>query len=351
MTERGSGALCLVLIACGLVWVAQCTTAVAAPVSQLFVLTQDRISAVDLASSRPAVSRAIAPGEARKIVAAGAFIFMQRRQSVEILDARTLLRQHTVEWSEDVRDITASGALLFVAVGSDVHVLRVGASGQTSALRSVHLTKPIDALTVVGTRVYALDDMRVPLYMHRIDVTRPESPRVETMPWEDTNAHLRAQTVGDRWYVLVAYTAMGDRGQYVVMLPATAPLRELGHRTVARERRPLRAGAPVQFFIDDFRVVRGVLFGIAPVDEHLWLVRRNLATEAADTQRVADLGPIGQPGIERRGALELAGSRLYAGTPSGLVAFDLDSARPPARVVSIQMPSPVVSIAMQVPGR
>jgi hypothetical protein len=134
----------------------------------------------------------------------------------------------------------------------------------------------------------------------------------------DTNAHLKAQTVGDRWYVLVAYTTISERGQYVVMLPATTPLRELGHRTVARERKPLRAGAPVQYFVEDFRVFRGVFFGVAPADDHLWLVRRNLATEAAETQRVADLGPVGSAGTERRGAIELVGSRLYVGTSSGL---------------------------------
>jgi hypothetical protein len=324
---------------------------ISAPAVLIFILTQDRVASVDVASSRLTVSRATSPGDARKVTSSGPFVFLQRKQAVDILDARTLLRQYTVEWPDDVRDIAAAGALLAVAVGSDVHILRVAPSGQTAVLRVVHLTKTIDAVMMVGNRAYALDDMRVPLYMHRIDLTRPESPRVETMPWEDTNAHLRAQTVGDLWYVLVAYAAMGDRGQYVVMLPATAPLRELGHHTVARERRPLRSGAPVQYFIEDFRVFRGVLYGLAGADDHLWLVRRNLAVEGAETQRVADLGPAGQPGAERRGALELTGSRLYAGTPSGLLAFDLDPARPPARVMSVPMPSPVVSIAMQVPGR
>lgn len=151
--------------------------------------------------------------------------------------------------------------------------------------------------------------------------------------------------------VLVAYTAISERGQYVVMLPATTPLRELGHRTVARERKPLRAGVPVHYFVEDFRVFRGVFFGVAPADDHVWLVRRNLATETAETQRIVDLGPVGSLGADRRGAIELIGSRLYVGTSSGLVGYDLDPVRAPTRVVNLQMPSPVVSIAMQVPGR
>ncbi len=288
-----------VVAALSILAVAPSALAVAAPAAQLIVLTQDRITSVDLASSRLAVARATSPGEARKVISAGPFVFLQRKQAVDVLDARTLQRLHVAEWPEDVRDVATSGPLLLVAVGTDVHIMRVGAGGQTAALRSVHLTKPIDALTASGTRAYALDDMRVPLYMHRIDLARPESPRVETMPWVDTNAHLKAQTVGDRWYVLVAYTAISERGQYVVMLPATTPLRELGHRTVARERKPLRAGVPVQYFVEDFRVFRGVLFGIAPVDDHLWLVRRNLATETAETQRTVDLGPMGSPGTTR----------------------------------------------------
>lgn len=342
---------CTVAAAVSILALALPTVAVSAPAAQMVVLTQDRITSVDLASSRLVVSRATSPGDARKVISAGPFVFLQRKEAVDILDARTFQRLHMVEWSEEVRDVATSGSLLLVAVGSDVHVLRVGVGGQTSTVRSVHLTKAVDALTAVGTRAYALDDLRVPLYMHRIDLSRPESPRVDTMPWTETNAHLRAQAVDDRWYVLIAYTAISERGQYVVMLPATTPLRELGHRTVARERKPLRAGAPVQYFVEDFRVFRGVLFGIAPVDDHLWLVRRNLATETAETQRVADLGPVGSSGTERRGTTDLVGSRLYVGTPSGLMAYELDPVRPPTRVVNFPMPSPVVSIAMQVPGR
>ena len=340
-----------VVAALSILAVAPAALTVAAPAAQLIVLTQDRIASVDMASSRLAVSRATSPGDARKVISAGPFVFLQRKQAVDVLDARTFQRLHMVEWSDEVRDVATSGSLLLVAVASDVHILRVGAGGQTATVRSIHLTKAVDALTAVGTRAYALDDLRVPLFMHRIDLSRPESPRVETMPWEDTNAHLKAQAVGDRWYVLVAYTTISERGQYVVMLPATTPLRELGQRTVARERKPLRAGVPGQYFVEDFRVFRGVFFGVAPADDHLWLVRRNLATEAAETQRVADLGPVGSPGTERRGTLELVGSRLYVGTSSGLQGYELDPVRPPTRVVNFQLPSPVVSIAIQVPGR
>jgi hypothetical protein len=326
--------------------------AVAAPAAQVVVLTRDRIIAVDPASSRLAMSRSSAPGEARKVVAGGPFVFLQRKQAVEVLDGRTLQRLHIAEWPDDVRDIAASGSLLLVAVGPDVHILRVGASGQTAALRAVHLPKPIDALAASGMRAYALDDFQVPLNMHRIDLTRPEAPRVETMPWVETNAHLRAQAVGDRWYVLVGYTTISERGQYVVMLPATAPLRELGHRTTARERRPLRPGAAAPYFVDDFRVFRGVFFGVAPADDHLWLVRRPLGPDTAETQRVADLGAVaGWPPVERRGAMELAGARLFAGASGALVAFELDPVRPPTRVLTVPMPSPVISIALEVSGR
>ena len=340
-----------VVAALGILAVVPSALTVAAPAAQLIVLTQDRIASVDVAASRLIVSRATTPGDARKVVATGLFVFLQRKHAVDILDPRTLVRLHAVDWAEDVRDIATSGSLLLVAVGSDVYVLRVGTGGQTSTLRSIRLTKAVDALTAVGTRAYALDDLRVPLYMHRIDLSRLESPRVDTMPWTETNAHLRAQAVDDRWYVLIAYTAISERGQYIVMLPATTPLRELGHRTVARERKPLRVGTPVQHFVEDFRVFRGVFFGIAPADDHVWLVRRNLAAEAAETQRVADLGPVGSPGTERRGAMELVGSRLYVGTSSGLQGYELDPVRPPTRVVNLQMPSPVVSIAIQGPGR
>lgn len=325
---------------------------VAAPAAQIVALMQDRITVVDLAASRVSVSRVTTPGDARKVVSAGSFIFLQRRQAVDILDVRTLQRLHLVEWSEDVRDIGASGSLLLVAVASDVHVLRVGGGGQTTAVRSFHLPKPVDALTAVGARAYALDDLRTPLYMHRIDLSRLESPRVDTMPWAETNAHLRAQAVDDRWYVLIAYTTISERGQYIMMLPTTTPLRELGHRTLVKERRPPPASGPVPQFVEEFRVFRGVLFGISQGDDHLWLVRRNLGPEAADTQRAADLGAVGAASpVDRRGAIELIGSRLYLGGSGALLGFDLDPARPPTRVVNIAMPSPVVSIALQTPGR
>ena len=114
---------------------------------------------------------------------------------------------------------------------------------------------------------------------------------------------------------------------------------------------PHEGEGPTDHFVEDFRVLRGVFFGIAPADDHVWLVRRNLAAEAAETQRVADLGPVGSPGTERRGAMELVGSRLYVGTSSGLQGYELDPVRPPTRVVNLQMPSLVVSIAIQIPGR
>lgn len=340
------------VVVLSLVALAPSLAAVAAPSAQFVVLTRDRLMLADAATGRLVVSRSTSPGEARKVIAAGPYVFLQRKQTVEVLDGHTLQRLHGTDWPDDVRDIAAAGPLLLVAVGADVQVLRVGAGGQTTLLRSVHLAKPVDALTISGTRAYALDDLEVPLNMHRLDLTRPEAPRVDTMPWVEPNAHLRAQAVGDRWYVLIGYTTISEWGQYIVILPATGLLRELGHRTVAKERRPLRPGAAAQYVVEDFRVFRGVFFGVSPLEDQLWLVRRNLAPEAAETQRVADLGAVaGAPPVERRGAIELVGSRLYVGASNALVAFELDPGRLPVRVMTVPTPSPIHSIAVQVPGR
>ena len=92
---------------------------------------------------------------------------------------------------------------------------------------------------------------------------------------------------------------------------------------------------------------RNVFFGITAVDDHLLLVRRNLVSESAETQRAVDLGPAGgYSAAERRGAIELVGSRFYVGTPGGLQAYELDPVRPPTRVVSLQTPAPVISVVV-----
>src|SRR3990172_3405449 len=72
-----------VVAALSILAVAPAALTVAAPAAQLIVLTQDRITSVDMASSRLAVSRATSPGDARKVISAGPFVFLQRKQAVD----------------------------------------------------------------------------------------------------------------------------------------------------------------------------------------------------------------------------------------------------------------------------
>ncbi len=84
MVRRGPRARYAIAVGLYLLGVVLAEPAVSAPAAQLVVLTQDRITLVDLASSRVAVSRATSPGEARKVTSAGSFVFLQRKQAVDV---------------------------------------------------------------------------------------------------------------------------------------------------------------------------------------------------------------------------------------------------------------------------
>ena len=328
----------------------------AAPVrTQVIILTHGSILRVDLANSQVVTTRALVPGTARKVIHAGAFVLLQRQRAVEILDPRTLHRIDAVEFPDDVRDVAAAGSLLFVASGADVHITRVSHDGKTSPLKPVRLPKPADALTARGSWLFVIDDLATPLYAHLIDVQRPETPRVTSIKWTDTNAHLQAQAVADRCYVLVSYTTIQERGQYLVILPARPPLRELGRRVVALERKPMRPAAPDAHFVEEFRVYRSnlqrnsLLLGIARAGDQVWLVSRSVDQEAATNDRQMRLGGIGDFPVERRGVIELVGSRLYVAAPSTLLAFVVDP--PSARITRFETPAPIISFAIAEPTR
>ncbi len=331
------------------------TSASAPGPTQAIVLTRTSIIRVDVASSRIVTTRAVGPGSARKVVHAGAFVALQRQRAVEILDPRTLDRLAAAEFSQDVRDVAAAGPLLFVAAGMDVHVLQVGRDAQASPQARVRLPKPADALTARGSRLFVIDDLATPLYAHLIDVSRPKTPATTPITWTDTNAHLRAQAVADRWYVLVGYTTIQERGQYLVILPARPPLRELGRRVVALERKPVRPAAPVAHFVEEFRVHRRsvgqnpLLLGVARAGDQVWLVSRSLDREGAIIERQMPLGAIGEFPHERRGAIELVGARLFVAAPSTLLALDVDP--PSARITRFKTPTPILSFAIAEPTR
>lgn len=320
------------------------------PATQAVVLTHNRIMSVDLANSRVVTSRGVMPGTARKVVQAGAFVLLQLQRAVEILDPRTLERIGAVEFHEDIRDVAAAGSLMFVATGTNVHTLRVSPDGKTLPQKPVRLPKPADALTARGSWLYVIDDIATPLYAHLVDIRRPEAPRVTSIQWSDTNAHLQAQAVADRWYVLVSYTTIRERGQYLVILPARPPLRELGRRVLAVERKPLTARASPTHFVEEFRVYRhdlwrsSLLHGISRAGSQVWLVSRSVDQENAPINPQMRLGVAGDFPAERRGVIELVGSRLYVAAPSALVAFDIDP--PSARVTRFETPAPIVSFAL-----
>lgn len=306
--------------------------------TQAFWLTQNSVVTVDLSTSRIVASHPVKAGAASKIVSSGPFVFLQGDRAVQVLEAQTLKRAHVITFNAEVHDIAASGSLLLVAAGSQIHIVRITSDGQGSILKSLQLPKAAHALTARGTSVYVIDNVVTPFYSHFIDVRDPTAPRLTTMKWGDVYGRLDSQAVADRWYVRQSYQrGFGNRRGYRLWaLSPEPPIEKLGRWEMDEGVREFRVHAETLYWI------RG------GGDDRVWLFRRRLQPAEAATEKVIPLGSFEWVGPRTLDAIELVFSRLYVAVARQFLAFDLDPARQPVRVLRVRSPSPILSFSLQV---
>ncbi len=313
----------------------------------VFLLTQNSVMAADLSVSRIVARRPLKAGAARKVVSAGGFVLLQGERTVQVLLAQTLETVQAVEFDREIQDIEVSGALLLVASGSEIHIVRIASPGATSIIKSIPLPKGAHAIEARGTFIYAIDDVVLPYYSHFIDVQYPHAPRVITMRWGAVSGRLVSQAIADRWYVLDTYQKdiTGRRGHSVWALSLKPPIVKL--------RRWDMGVMPFGLVMREFRVNADTLYWMrGGGDDRVWLFRRRLEPSDAITEKVIPLGPSAEwAGLTPRGTIELLGSRLYVAVAREFLAFDLEASRPPVRVLQFKSPSPILSFEIPQAGR
>ena len=336
---------CLVGLSLALVFAPQ-EVGHSAPPPPVFLLTQNSVMAADLSTSRIVARRSLKAGAARKVVAAGGLVLLQGERTVQVLKAQTLETVQTVEFDGEIQDVVVSGALLLVASGSEIHIVRIASAGATSIIKSIRLPKGAHVLAARGTSIYAIDDVVRPYYSHFIDIQDPYAPRVITMQWAAVIGSLVSQALADRWYVLDTYQRdiTGRRGQRVWALSLKPPIERLTRWDM--DVRP--RGAVMR----EFRVHADTVYWIwGGGDDRVWLFRRRLQS-AGVTEKVIPLGPSGEwAGLTPRGTIELLGARLYVAAARQFQAFDLDASRPPVRALQFKSPSPILSFEIPQAGR
>jgi len=337
---------CLVGLSLALVFAPQ-EVGHSAPPPPVFLLTQNSVMAADLSTSRIVARRSLKAGAARKVVSAGGLVLLQGERTVQVLKAQTLETVQTVEFREEIQDIAVLRALLLVASGSEIHIVRIASAGRPSIITSIRLPKGAHALAARGTSIYAIDDVIRPYYSHFIDIQDPYAPRVITMQWGAVSGRLVSQAIADRWYVVDTYQKgiTGRRGHSVWALSLKPPIEKLTRWDMG--------GMPRGWGMRGFRVHADTLYWIwGGGDDRVWLFRRRLEPSDATTEKVIPLGPSGEwVGLTPRGTIELVGSRLYVAAARQLQAFDLDASRPPVRALQFKSPSPILSFEIPQAGR
>ncbi len=304
------------------------------------ILTARLLARVDVASGRVLTARPITPG-GRKVVFGGDHLFVLRGRTVEILHRATLRRQGGVEFPQEILDIDASGPLLFVSAGQrqqgsvrpkpgTLHILRAAPNGTVAPVKRLLLPKAPHALAVLGTDLYAVDDVFTPFYLHHIDASRPQAPRLTSLELGAVYGHVATQAIADRWYVTISHqiNIAGQRRTDLAALPLRPPL-----KVVARWQGAGRTA--------EFRVHARTVYW----QEAGWLWRRRL--DAGSAEKIANLGPFVWPLPEQRGTIDLIGNRLYVVAGDALWVFDLDPKERAAQVLRVQASSTIISVAIE----
>lgn len=308
-----------------------------------FLLTQTSIVKVDTSTWKAVATQNLSLRAARKVAYGEPFVFVLHGAGVDVLDSQNLRTLQTLSFSAEVRDIAASGSSLVVAAGNQVELLRLGRDGRPQDRTAVALAKRADAVAVEGNTAYVLGDLQTPLYAYMIDLRRPTTP-LSSFRWDDTNAHLEAHAIADRWYVLVHYNTVSAEGEYLTILSTTPPLRLLERRSIDARRKAVSQDQP-PWFIREFGVHRDTLYGVYDDGRQIILVRRSMKPEQAPIQVANPMGPARLAPESRSGIIDLTGDHLYVATAMGVQVFDLATQRS-VGPGGILLDSPVVSFAL-----
>lgn len=335
----------LALVISSLTLISAISSARAAPTlpTAAFLLTQASIVRVDATAWKVTATQTHSLRAPRKVAYGEPFVFVLHAAGVDVLDAQTLRTLQTLRFSGEVRDIAASGSALTVAAGNQVELLRLGRDGSPQNRTAVALAKRADAVAVQGNTAYVLDDLQTPLYAYMVDLRRPTQP-LATFRWGDTNAHLKAQAIADRWYVLVHFNTVSEEGEYITILPTNTPLRILERRSIDARRKAAPQDQP-PWFIREFRVHKDTLYGVYDDGRQIILVRRSMRPEQAPIQMANPMGPARLAPEVRSGIIDLVGDHLYVAAAMGVQVFDVSTQRS-VGPGGILMDSPVISFAL-----
>jgi hypothetical protein len=321
--------------------------------SHVYILTERSLARFELQTARPLASVDLVRESFRKVVAGPSFVFLQRKQNVDVLDDKTLKRVHVVKLRGEIKDIAAGGDLLVVATGPEerpgtvltgegsIQVFRMANDGTAKNVTVLQVPKPVHALLLKGSSLYAIDDVVTPVYAHYVDLQHPERARLSTISWGGVYAHFVSQAVADKWYVFGTHwsgpmnTGMTEA---FLTLPLRSPLKFLSK---VETHYPLHMhNAPAEF-----RVHAGFLYWADEGVDEIRLVRR--ALDRVAKQSLAQMGPAIWPRPARKGTIELVRSRLYVAAHRELTGFDLNRGQRPARILRIPTTSRIISFAIE----
>jgi len=78
-------------------------------------------------------------------------------------------------------------------------------------------------------KLYILDNIMMPLYLHLVDVKNPKEPKLFTYQTWGINAHLDTQDVTDKWFIVESYAHMGGGGRNLLVFTITPPIQPIAN--------------------------------------------------------------------------------------------------------------------------
>ena len=115
-------------------------------------------------------------------------------------------------------------------------------------------------------KLYLLDDVMMPLYLHLVDVKNPKEPKLSSYQTQEINAHLDTQDVTDKWFAIESYVHMGGGGKNLLVFNTNPPIEELASVTLNEYSRLDTTGKVVT--IRGIKIIDNYLYALNLADSN-----------------------------------------------------------------------------------
>lgn len=127
-----------------------------------------------------------------------------------------------------ILDFDVRGSYFYTLGNKTVEIFDFTDPGEPRKISSINLLKDAHDIIFHQNKLYILDNVVVPLYLHIVEVEEPADPKISTFETWGINARLVTQALGKNWFVVMLYAHRGGGGADLLVFTTEAPIQEVG---------------------------------------------------------------------------------------------------------------------------